>query len=252
LIRVKQRRRLVAVGSVIAANRGDEMTTNVAPALENRAVMRELHEGSTAALAAHFERTAPILYPLALRITGSRDRACCVLEDLFEEAWRDRARRHATASIPLGSLIARCRELSLAFLAPEETVTPRRPMTTARCEEPASAPVPSDSSVETSSDATQPMDASAAVDTSPEPEIEPGDLGAPLTRQIALEALEALPAADRQALEEAYFRGLNASEIAARLGSPTSEAEAMLRRALVRFRSHIDPGVEAAGETGAA
>jgi DNA-directed RNA polymerase specialized sigma24 family protein len=66
------------------------------------------------------------------------------------------------------------------------------------------------------------------------------DLGPFVSRQAAYDALRALPESDRVALEEAFFRGTSARGIAAMVGAPTSEAEAAIRTALVRFRNHID------------
>ena len=69
-------------------------------------------------------------------------------------------------------------------------------------------------------------------------------------RAAAREALASLPERDRRALEEAYFRGTAAREIATLLGAPTSDAEAMVRAALVRFRDRVDEedGIEVAME----
>ena len=63
--------------------------TSITPASpDERDLIRSLHEGSVSAFAEIYERTAPVLYSLALRIVGSRERAACVLEDLYEEIWR--------------------------------------------------------------------------------------------------------------------------------------------------------------------
>src|SRR5687767_1857373 len=170
---------------------------------DERALMRGWTEGNLDALSALYDRLAPILFPLALRIVGSRERACCVVEDVFEEMWRDRERWRGESAVPEPGLIARCRELALAHVADGHAL--------------AAIPV---------SDGH-------------------GDVTVPSPRQTALEALAAMPEPDRRALEEAYFRGTNARDVAILLGTPTSDAEAMLRRALVRFRGLMDDGVAA-------
>lgn len=177
---------------------------------DERELMRSLHEGSIAALGALYERTAPFLYSLALRIVGTRERACAVVEDLFEEIWRDRAQWKSCVAIPAVPWIARCRELALAQAGPE----PRRPVT-----DPAVAPVaaPASSQLGSPARAASPYD----------------------PRAFAREALASLPESDRRALEEVYFRGTSAREVAVLIGTPTSEAAMMLRTALVRFREHV-------------
>jgi RNA polymerase sigma-70 factor (ECF subfamily) len=139
-----------------------------------------------------------------------------VVEDLFEEVWRDRAQWSRSATVPLGALIGRCRELALA-----QAGRPESP--------PLDGVVGQDA-------AGMPVEAS----------------GVNQARRAAREALEALPEKDRRALKEAWFRGTSARDIAILVGAPTSEAEAMLRRALVRFRSCLDEKDGDGAETGAA
>jgi RNA polymerase sigma-70 factor (ECF subfamily) len=196
---------------------------------DERELMRSLHEGSMAALGALYRRTAPYLYPLAVRIVGSRERACAVIEDLFEEIWRDRARWKSAVEIPAVDWISRCRELALAQTGPiprgsdprhPDPNHPRRPM----MEPIAPAPV-----------------LTAA------PPAAGGALSDP--RLVAREALSSLPENDRRALEEAYFHGAHAREVAVVIGAATSDAAMILRSALVRFREHIaERGQVAEGE----
>ena len=192
------------------------MTTARPAPLDDRSLMHDVQGGKASALTALYERTASVLYPLALRVTGAAERACCVLEELFDEVWRDRASLHPALGIPVGAMILRCRELALAHMGPGEE--PRRPMT-----------------VENGSAAPALPAAEAAIAL-----VSAEDLGPFVSRQAACDALHALPERDRVALEEAFFRGRSAREIASMVGAPTSEAEAMLRSALVRFRDRID------------
>jgi RNA polymerase sigma-70 factor (ECF subfamily) len=190
--------------------------------------MHHVQRGDASALAALYERTASVLYPLALRITGGAERACCVLEELFDEVWRDRASLRPALGIPIGVMILRCRELALAQVGPGEA--PRRPMTAE--DGPAAPALPA-------APARPAVNARPAVEAHGAPVLGE-DLGAFVSRQAACDALKALPGRDRAAVEEAFFRGSSAREIASMVGAPTSDAEAMLRSALVRFRNHID------------
>ncbi|MGE5177953.1 MAG: hypothetical protein ACM3PF_02545 [Bacteroidota bacterium] len=190
------------------------MTTIGSTSPDERDVMRSLREGSPKALATIYERTAPVFYPLALRIVGTRERACAVIEDLFEEIWRDRAKVRAAGGIPRVEWTARCRELAIAQMGVVPASEPKRAAVAAM---PPAAASPATGSA-----------------TGLSPVADP--------RAAAREALASLPEPDRRALEEAYFRGTAAREIATLLGAPTSDAEAMVRAALVRFRDRIDEG----------
>ena len=211
---------------------------------DERELMRSLHEGSMAALGALYRRTAPYLYPLAVRIVGSRERACAVIEDLFEEIWRDRARWKSAVEIPAVDWISRCRELALAQTGPDprgsdprlsdpghpgprhpdaSLADPRRPM-------------------------TEPIAPAPVLAAAPSPAAE-GALSDP--RLVAREALASLPENDRRALEEAYFHGAHAREVAVLIGAATSDAAMILRSALVRFREHVAEHGQVAGREAA-
>jgi len=163
--------------------------------------------GNAAALAALYDRTSSLLFSLALRIVASRERAALVVEDLFDEVWRDRDGYRALESVPVERLISRCRELALAQVGLDEARDHR-------VAPPSLEPAP----------------------------VEPDGVGFGLPhvpRMAAREALASLPERERRALEEAYFHGTNARDIAIRVGGPTTEAEVILRRALVLFRDHL-------------
>jgi DNA-directed RNA polymerase specialized sigma24 family protein len=201
--------------------------------------MRDVLEGTPSALAALVERTAPVLYPLALRITGAPERASRVLEELFDEVWRDRGALRAAHGLPLTAMIRRCRDLSLAQAGhanggDSARLEPRRPMSAA------AGAVPAVTAAAPAGAASTPA-ASALVGE---------DIGPFVSRQTACEALGALPARDRIALEEAFFCGTHAREIAIMMGASTSDAEAILRSALVRFRNHIQAPDEVQAGTG--
>src|SRR5258705_2576405 len=158
------------------------MTTARPAPLDDRSLMHDVQSGKASALTALYERTASVLYPLALRITGAAERSCCVLEELFDEVWRDRASLRPGLGIPVGTMILRCRELALAHVGSGEE--PRRPMT-----------------VETGSAAP----ALAAAEATIVP-VAAEDLGPFVSRQAACDALAALPQRDRVVLQQDVFR----------------------------------------------
>ena len=244
---------------------------------DERELMRSLHESSIAALGALYRRTAPYLYPLAVRIVGSRERACAVIEDLFEEIWRDRARFKSAVEIPAVDWIARCRELALAQTGPEPRGSEQRGSEQRGSEQRGSDPRGSDprgsehrGSEQRGSEPRHPdsrhldprhADASGAGPRRPmtdpiasSPVLSPtpaseGSLSDP--RLVAREALASLPETDRRALEEAYFHGAHAREVAVLIGAATSDAAMILRSALVRFREHVAEHGYAAGREAA-
>lgn len=209
---------------------------------DERELMRSLHENGIAALGALYRRTAPYLYPLALRIVGSRERACAVIEDLFEEIWRDRARWKRAVEIPAVDWISRCRELALAQTGPD----PRESDSRGSDPRHADAGHPDASHAEPRRPMTDPMAPSSVLIPTPAAE---GALSDP--RLVAREALASLPETDRRALEEAYFHGAQAREVAVLIGAATSDAAMILRSALVRFREHIAEHGYAAGSEAA-
>ncbi|HET7496661.1 MAG TPA: hypothetical protein VFM00_00015 [Candidatus Eisenbacteria bacterium] len=209
---------------------------------DERELMRSLHEGSMAALGALYRRTAPYLYPLAVRIVGSRERACAVIEDLFEEIWRDRARWKSAVEIPAVDWISRCRELALAQTGPDPRGSDPRGIDP-RGSDPRH---PDASHAEPRRPMTEPMASSSVLTPAPTAE---GALSDP--RLVAREALASLPETDRRALEEAYFHGAHAREVAVLIGAATSDAAMILRSALVRFREHIAEQGHVAGREAA-
>lgn len=180
------------------------MTAFGPAAPDERELLRSLQQGSLEALGVLYERTAPYLYALACRIVGTRERACAVIEDLFEEIWRDRAQWGAAGEIPHVAWITRCRDLALDQVGPEAA---RDPSDRTPCDRTPCGSVTANGSI---------RDAHA----------------------IAREALATLPEKDRLALEEAYYHGTGASEVAARIGATTTAAATLLRSALVRLRDH--------------
>src|SRR5262245_66530410 len=77
-------------------------------------LLQRLAEGDTDAFAELYDLAAPLLYPVALRVTGDPRQAETAVEHAFTEVWRDR--RDASGRAPKGivPLLARMRILALA------------------------------------------------------------------------------------------------------------------------------------------
>ncbi len=172
--------------------------------------------GDPAAMSALYDRYAPAVLGLALRITRERADAEDVVVDTFAQVWRDAVRfeqqRGSVASWI--ATIARSRSLDLL------RARARRNKLT-------------DSASETA-------------------DISPAAMGTPFSSPMAdvladersrkiQAALATLPDAQRAALELAYFEGLSQSEIAERLDEPLGTIKTRVRLGLRRLRDLLAP-----------
>ena len=152
------------------------------------------------ALAELYDRYSRPAYGLALRVVRDRALAEDTVQDAFLAVWRS------------ASSFSAARGTARAWIM---TLTHRRAVDLVRREE-----------VRT---------------TSPLPDGdgrgETVDLLLGLERQRIRRALEALPPAQREALELAYYGGLTQSEIAARLGQPLGTIKTRTFSALARLRA---------------
>lgn len=166
------------------------------------------------ALGALYDRYGRLIYSIALRITGERQSAEEVTQDVFHLVWERAATFRPAAGTVGGWMIGITRHRAI-----DETRSRRH---TAR-------------SREVSTD-----------------EVFEGRLGdAGLEQQAVLRtdvyaALAELPQAQRHAIELAYYGGLTCNEIAASLGTPVGTVKTRLRLGLVKLRATLFPGAELA------
>lgn len=168
---------------------------------EAAAVLDRMARGDATALAELYDRHAGLVLGLALRIVRDRADAEDVVQEVFVQAWRTAGRYERRRGSPEAWLSVMARTRALDRLR-------RR---AARREEPDDA-APADT-------ATPPLD-----------------------EQLAIrDALQALSADQRQALELAFYEGLTHSEIAARLDQPLGTVKTRIRTAMMRLRDRLDP-----------
>jgi RNA polymerase sigma-70 factor (ECF subfamily) len=195
---------------------------------QDATLVRDVASGSDAALAALYDRHAPLVFGVALRMTNDRGRAEDIVLDTFLALWNhaerfdpargsltawltvvarhaavDRHRRNmrADATLSLGALVDR---------RPDDADGMDSVLRTSRLIA-AGAPAP------------MPLDAVEADET----------------RTELAAAIRLLPPDERAALVLAYQEGLTQSEIARRLGWPIGTVKTRSRRALRRLRGAL-------------
>jgi RNA polymerase sigma-70 factor (ECF subfamily) len=190
-------------------------------AADDVALVDAMQGGDERALASLYDRHAPLVMGLAMRIVRDATLAESVVLETFTQVWND-ARRYdpRRASVPSWIVtIARSRALDAV------RATQRQGRLASL-------------SVDDAPDA-----ALAAQDFASNPA---GAVEAGERRSAVAEALGALPDPQRQAVELAFFEGLSQSEIAERLAVPLGTIKTRIRLAMTKLRQLLGPhGTEA-------
>lgn len=182
---------------------GDSSNLASLPDTELLALVRR---GEEAALGALYDRHGRLIYAIALRITGDRETAEEVVQDVFQNVWQ----AAATFQPELGAFsswllgIARHRAIDATRSKRERARAREQTLDQERM-------IVSDSSLV-------------------------GAVEQRLLRDAVREALGALPANQRQAIELAYYGGLTRAEIAERLNEPLGTVKTRLRLGLLKLR----------------
>lgn len=186
------------------------MNRDSAEQLEAERLIEAAGRGDSAALIALYDRFAPTMLGLALRIVRSRSDAEDIVQDAFVRAWRE------------APSFDRARGSAATWLA---TLTRNRAIDLLRAK-----------GRKGRHDAALSVDAehSAANDDSPEAHVSRGQ------RALAVRAAIAkLSGEQRQALELAYFGGLSHSEIAEVLDLPLGTVKTRLLSAAKKLREAL-------------
>lgn len=175
--------------------------------LTDAMLVAQMAAGGRPALAALYDRYAPVLMAVALRMLGGRAEAEDLLHDLFLEVWQQ-ARTYDPARGTVRSwLVVRLRSRALDRL---KSVAYTRVISL----EPGAL-----------------LDALFAPDTDP--------ILGPSAHSVR-QAILQLPEEERQILDLAYFHGLSLSEVATRLDVPLGTVKSRLSRALGKLRHTFD------------
>lgn len=173
-------------------------------------LMAAIRSGDEAALALLYDRFAAPVYSLALRITGERDAALEVTQDTFLRVWNsavsfDPQRGTCNAWV---FTIARHRALDVLRSRQRRVRTTNDRFTS----EGGGVPEPAQS------DETERV----------------------VLADTVAQALAALPRAQRQAIELAYFGGLTQQQIATQMNEPLGTVKSRMRSALETLRTRLN------------
>ena len=171
----------------------------------DRAVLARVAGGELDALEELYDRYRTMAYSIALRVTGDATLAEDVLQDAFLGAWRH-AGRYAEGRGSVKTWL-----LAIVHHRAIDAIRRRRPTTT----------LPEREDV--------PPPALTVPDLW-------GEVAAGLDAETIRGALTALPDAQREAIELAYFGGLTQQEVAARTGAPLGTVKGRMRLGLLAMR----------------
>lgn len=170
--------------------------------------------GDRRALAALYDRFAARLFGLALRVTGERTDAEDVVAEAFAQCWRQAGSYHPDRGSVTAWLVTITRTRALDAVRRR---TRQLRLVEAAGEDPGPVAL-----------GTGPAATDAGVESDER-------------RERVRVAITALPDAQREVLELAYFDGLSQREIADRLGAPLGTIKTRARLALARLREALAP-----------
>jgi RNA polymerase sigma-70 factor, ECF subfamily len=167
--------------------------------------------GDGAALAALYDRHARGVYALALRVVANEADAEEVVQEVFNQAWRQAARYDPARGTVAAWLLTMARTRAIDRLRARQARPDRAGLESERTLDvlPAASPDPAD-----------------ALDSE---------------RDVARvrQALQRLPLLQRAAIELAYFEGLTQSQIAERLEQPLGTVKTRIRAGLLKLRDAL-------------
>ena len=180
-------------------------------------IMDGVRRGDGRAVAALYDRYNRLVFSLALRmLNNDREGAEELVQEAFLRAWRQAGTYQPSLGRLSNWLLGITRNLAVDELR-RRGARPRR----------ANAPVTNDGE-----EVEDPLAQIAA----PSDEDPAEQFQASTQREAIRHALDALPPAQRQVMDLAYYSGLTQSEIAAKLGDPLGTVKTRMRLATQKLR----------------
>ncbi|MFN8579852.1 MAG: sigma-70 family RNA polymerase sigma factor [Gemmatimonadaceae bacterium] len=169
--------------------------------------------GDDGALGQLYDAHAPVLYGLALRLTGDPGDASDLVASVFRRAWEDSMQMRSAGLSDRAWLVARCRQLAKE--------RPRQPRLVP------SPPSPSRALATGTGD---------GADVLPLPPS--GDI---VRRDRVLSALDSLTISERQVLDLVYLDGFTVDDVAQRMTLSTHAARGLVNSAMDSLRRSLQP-----------
>lgn len=190
---------------------GNRPVPVIAAGADDGALLRRMAHGDEQALGTLYDRWQPLVHGVVSRIVRQPDDVADVVEEAFWQAWRQAARYDpARGGVQTWLLtIARSRALD-------------RVRASRRLREEPLIGESGEEVVLRVADGDPLMDAQSSE-----------------RRRVVIEALEELPAEQREAIELAYFGGLSQSEIATRTRQPLGTVKTRMRLAMQKLRGSL-------------
>jgi RNA polymerase sigma-70 factor (ECF subfamily) len=160
------------------------------------ALMKKIQDGNLSALLALYDRTSPLVFGLIMRVLGDRSSAEEALLDVYTKVWKT-----STCCDPGISTLHWLTSLAHGCAMGRLHLGKR----------------------ESASQAATPGDGTPAMTVDPS------------LQKMARSSLESVPTAQRELLEQTYYRGLCSSEMAAQIGKPVGAVRTLLRLGLSRI-----------------
>ncbi len=184
--------------------------------LDDFALMRAIHGGDDTALARLFDRYAPIVLALCIRILNDRTAAEEVLDDVFWELWERSDRYRVTRSSPRTYILMLSRSRAIDRLRSEQ-----------KNRENVSRKLDRDGDTMTSNADT--WEGDTPLDRTIDKEL----------RDYLQNAIQSLDTAKRQAIEMSFFQGFSHSDIAEHLDQPVGTIKSRIRNGLIHLRQTL-------------
>ena len=192
------------LGDLLYAN------TTKAPVSEQAWVelVQSIARGDQLALHALYRQTHRLVFTLTMRITGSRETAEELTLDVFHDVWRRAARYDPSGGSVVGWIMNQARSRAIDRMRFEQ----RKKRVNGHADGPPEA----------------------AAGSNPAAAFDVTELG-----RLLREALTALTADERQAIETAFFSELTYAEAAARLNQPLGTVKTRIRSGLAKLRDAL-------------
>lgn len=170
-------------------------------------------KGDHQAFSQLYDQSSTLLYTMALRILGNREEAAELLQDVYLEVWRKVSRYDVGRGTPVAWLVTLTRSRAIDRLRSRAA-----------------------RGYQKSTDSLDSAQAAHVQDRNPGPFDAQADQE---IRTLIGGAMAALPQAQQQALELAYYEGLSHAEIAARLNQPLGTVKTRIKLGMSKLRESL-------------